>query len=166
MRLREEIARSKRYGHPISLMFIDVNIGGKNQKKIDSQMRELLLKGVGLLLKTKVRNVDILALYKNQQFAVILPETARTKEISEEVKNKQHSKDTMLVAERLCSSIENFKNEYKGQIISIDFNMGVACFNGTDKNLTEEAFIMGAQNALSQSREKGNNNIVCASEVK
>ena len=100
-------------------MFIDVNIGGKNQKKIDSQMRELLLKGVGLLLKTKVRNVDILALYKNQQFAVILPETARTKEISEEVKNKQHSKDTMLVR-----TAKDF-NDYTGgsnNYISLDKN--------------------------------------------
>ncbi|MCG2711040.1 MAG: diguanylate cyclase [Candidatus Omnitrophica bacterium] len=166
MRLREEIARSKRYGHSISLMFLDVDTSGEAQFKVDSRMQELLLKGLGLLLKSKVRNVDILALYKKQQFAVILPETAQAKEGNEQEKFKQHYKDTMLVAERLCKSVEDFKNEYKGKIITVSFNMGVACFDGVYKLLTEEAFIDRAQKALAQAREEGNNKIVCFNEVK
>lgn len=166
MRLREEIARSKRYGHPISLMFLDVDTSGDGQFKVDSQMQELLLKGLGLLLKTKVRNVDILALYKKQQFAIILPETVLSKEGSEKEKVKQHYKDTMLVVERLCDGVRNFKNEYKGKTLSVKFNMGAACFDGAYKLLTEETFIDCAQRALAQAKEEGNNKIVCFSEVK
>lgn len=166
MRLREEIARSKRYGHPISLMFLDVDTTGEQENKVDSQMQELLLKGLGLLLKNQVRNVDILALYKKRQFAIILPETARPKEDKEHVKASQHYMDTMLVADRLCKSVRNFKNEYKGKIITVNFNMGVACFDGVDKVLTEETFINCAQKALARSKEDGTNKIVCFSEVK
>ncbi len=166
MRLREEIARSKRYGHPISLMFLDVDTSCEQQNRVDPQMQELLLKGLGLLLKTKVRNVDILALYKKRQFAVILPETAQPKEGNEREKINQHYKDTMLVAERLCQSVENFKNEYKGKTLTVNFNMGVACFDGAYKLLTEETFIDCAQKALAQARKEGTNKIVCFSEVK
>ncbi len=166
MRLREEIARSKRYGHPISLMFLDVDTSGGQQNEVDPQMQELLLKGLGLLLKAKVRNVDILALYKKQQFAIILPETTRPEKADDEEKINRHYEDTMLVAERLCKGVENFKNEYKGKTITVNFNMGVACFDGRDKLLTEETFIALAQKALAQAREKGTNKIVCFSEVK
>ena len=166
MRLREEIARSKRYGHPISLMFLDVDTIGTQVNELDSYMQELLLKGLGLLLKNQVRNVDILALYKKRQFAIILLETARNKEANEHGKESQHYLDTMLVAERLCKSIRNFKNEYKGKTITVDCNMGIACFDGVDKMLTEETFIDCTQRALAQAREKGTNKIVCFSEVK
>ncbi len=166
MRLREEIARSKRYGHPISLMFLDVDTSGEQQNRVDPRMQELLLKGLGLLLKAKVRNVDILALYKKQQFAIILPETAQSKEGGEKEKANQHYKDTVLVAERLCKSVENFKNKYKEKTITVNFNMGAACFDGAYKLLTEEMFIDCAQKALARAREEGTNKIVCFSEVK
>ena len=166
MRLREEIARSKRYGHPISLMFLDVDTAGEQMNKVDSQMQELLLKGLGLLLKNQVRNVDILALYKKRQFAIILPETARDKNDRENGKAIQHYMDTMLVAKRLCESVGNFKNEYKGKTITVNFNMGVACFDGADKMLTEETFINCVQKAVVQASAQGTNKIVCFSEVK
>jgi len=159
MRLRDEIARSKRYGHSISLMFLKINISGGLNNTAEPEMRDLLLKGVGLLLKTKVRTIDIVARYSDLVFAVLLPETAQAAAVNSEEKAVKHRSDTMIVAERLSGGIENFKNKYKGKIINMDVAIGITCFSGLDKKFTEENFINSAERALEKANQ-GKRNIV------
>ncbi|MBI4846487.1 MAG: diguanylate cyclase [Candidatus Omnitrophica bacterium] len=157
MRLREEIARSKRYGHPIALLFIDIN---KLKKILGSVNGDLLLKGIGLLLKNKMRTVDVLARYKEGCFAIILPETARDKADEKNKVIDRHKKDALLVGERLLDSISEFRGEKKGQAAEEGVSIGFACFDGEDKQFTEEKFIQLAETALYEAIKKKGNGIV------
>jgi diguanylate cyclase (GGDEF)-like protein len=150
MRLREEIARSKRYGHLISLLFIDFKV-------LDN---DLILKAVGLLLKTKVRNVDVLGRYSQQMFAVILPQTAKDNDDLEQAMAK-HKKDTMLVAERIMQGIEEFKSIHKGKKVKLDARIGLSCFDGQDKQFTEDLFIEQAEQALAKAHRARTHKVVC-----
>ncbi|MFH1459911.1 MAG: diguanylate cyclase [Candidatus Omnitrophota bacterium] len=154
-RLREEIARSKRYGHAISLMFLEVDNQGQSGEILDLKGKDLLLKGIGLLLKTNVRNVDVLAHYGEKRFGVILPETAKGEGLNNEQIYEKHLKDTMIVANRLKLNINKFQNEYKNEKIIINLTIGFACFNGVDKKFTEEQFIKQAEFALTQAKKYG-----------
>ncbi|MFH1062468.1 MAG: diguanylate cyclase [Candidatus Omnitrophota bacterium] len=156
-RLREEIARSKRYARPISLLFIAVEDA---QSSADIEAERLLLKAIGLLLKTKVRNVDVLGRYSNKMFAVILPETGLSQEKQADNLNK-HKQDTMLVANRISQGIENLTGEYKGKIVGLNSSIGFACFNGEDKQFTEEVFIEQAETALNTAKKNKESKIVC-----
>ncbi len=158
MRLREEIARSKRFLRPISLLFISLEDLQIDDQDIEAE--RLLLQAIGLLLKTKVRNIDIIARYGNKMFAVILPETVLNKDQMED-KLKKHKQDTMLVANRISNGIKNFSGEYKGKTVGLDSNIGISCFDGENKQFTEENFVSQADTALSLAKKSKKNKIVC-----
>jgi len=158
MRLREEIARAKRYSRPISLLFIALE---DPQANADIETERLLLKAIGLLLKTKVRNVDVLARYGNKIFAVILPETGLSQENQADNVDSKHKQTTILVADRIIQGIESFSAEYKGKTVGLNACIGVACFNGEDKQFSEESFISQAETALRMAKDNGKNKIVC-----
>jgi diguanylate cyclase (GGDEF)-like protein len=158
MRLREEIARSKRYLRPISLLFIAVE---ESRPSADPETKRLLLKAIGLLLKTKVRNVDVLARYGNKLFAVILPETGTTQDKQADLMLAKHKQDTLLVANRISQGIENFSGEYKGRIVGLNACIGVACFHGEDKQFSEDSFISQVETALAMAKKNRENKIVC-----
>lgn len=158
MRLREEIARSKRYARPISLLFIAVEDA---RSGADIEAERLLLKAIGLMLKTKVRNVDVLGRYSNKMFAVILPETGLSQNKQAEALNVKHKQDTMLVANRISEGIENLTSEYKGKIVGLNPSIGVACFDGEDKQFSEESFIEQVEIALGMAKKNNKNKIVC-----
>ncbi|MCP4650206.1 MAG: diguanylate cyclase [PVC group bacterium] len=161
MRLGEEIARCKRYGHPISLLMVDVDRFKEFDNMYGHQVGDLILKNIGLLLKNKLRNVDVLARYSGEQFAVILPET-RQEESTQgpgEIIRK-HIDDTMIVAERLRKSVEDFKMGHEGKILGVTVSIGVAYFDGVSKDFSPEGFLRCSENALCLAKEEGRNKVV------
>ncbi|MDP2726309.1 MAG: diguanylate cyclase, partial [Dehalococcoidia bacterium] len=91
MRLDKELQRAKRYSHPLSLLFLDVD----DLKTINDQYGHLqgdeLLRHVAALLNRVLRATDVAARYGGDEFVVLLPET--------------NQKEAAGVAERLLEEI-------------------------------------------------------------
>ncbi|MBU4304451.1 MAG: diguanylate cyclase [Candidatus Omnitrophica bacterium] len=160
MRLREEIARAKRYRHPISLMFIEIDSLEGVDNVLGHANTDLILKGIGLLLKTKIRSVDVLSRFSGRKFAVILPETAKSKSEDAREMLKKHVKDTLIVAERLRSGVENFTDKSGGISAGVTVSIGIAYFEGSDEHFSEEQFIEQAESALMDAKKTGKNKVV------
>jgi len=84
-RLREEIERSRRYQHFVSLLVIAVE-GLEWSKNGDG----VAVEDIAKLLVDSTRSVDIVAHYEEGQFALILPETAEDGAICLAVRLKDH----------------------------------------------------------------------------
>ncbi|HXW33541.1 MAG TPA: GGDEF domain-containing protein [Acidimicrobiales bacterium] len=74
-RLVEEIARSRRHGHDLSLMMIDVD----NFKSVNDTYGHLVgdnvLAALGAALRSEVRGFDIVCRLGGDEFAVLMPDT-------------------------------------------------------------------------------------------
>lgn len=73
--LRRELARAQRYGHPLSLILIDID----NFKELNDRYGHLVgdeaLKRVARALRENIRRVDYIFRWGGDEFCVILPET-------------------------------------------------------------------------------------------
>jgi len=92
-RLEEEFARARRYGFPLSLLLLDIDHFKKVNDDHGHPAGDLVLKGIGGILKKTVRNVDVSARYGGEEMAILLPHTPDT--------------DAAILAERIRRTIEN-----------------------------------------------------------
>jgi len=73
--LEDEINRSKRYHHPISLLILDIDHFKKVNDTYVHQVGDEVLVGVAQFAKSVLRHVDVIARYGGEEITVILPET-------------------------------------------------------------------------------------------
>lgn len=72
---RKEIARSRRYCRPISLVFFDFNGFKQINDQFGHRKGDLVLHDVGKSIRKSVRNEDVAARWGGDEFIVLLPET-------------------------------------------------------------------------------------------
>jgi len=73
--LEREIARSRRYGHPIGFLMIDVNRFKEINDLFGHAMGDKVLQGVADVLKENTRESDLIVRYGGDEFLIVLPET-------------------------------------------------------------------------------------------
>ncbi len=144
IRLDEEINRAQRYVRPLSLIMLDID-HFKNYNDVNGHLRgNILLKTIAQILKSNARGVDILCRYGGEEFVVILPETDLT-----EAKG---------VAEKIKKAVENtsFEGDDKQPEGKVTISGGVAVYR---QNISEDQFIMRADEALYKAKHEGRNRI-------
>lgn len=75
-RLTEEMARSKRYNFPITMILFDVDQFDHIRKKYGTQAGNWALKELGQLIGRNIRSSDLIARIKGDQFTILLPHTS------------------------------------------------------------------------------------------
>ncbi len=136
--LRWEIEFSKRYGHPLSVILLDVDNFKCINDKYGHQTGDLVLKKLAELLKKNLRKSDIVARYGGEEFIIILPDT--------------DIKGAVKVAEKLRKAIE--KLSING--IKITASFGVSQLKDDDDI---QKLIKRADKALYIAKRSGKNTV-------
>lgn len=92
-RLAREMSQARRWGHPLSVLVLDIDHFKKLNDREGHAAGDRALKAVGDRLRATLREVDVVARWGGEEFTVILE---RTKE-----------SDAVLVAEKLRRAIES-----------------------------------------------------------
>lgn len=144
-RLEEELARSRRHGHPLSLVLLDIDHFKSYNDTFGHPKGDEVLRQVGRLLSRMMRDTDFAARYGGEEFAILLSQTDRD--------------GAEQVAERLRKGIEEAAWEER----PITASLGVASLDvGTD---TIGELIEQADRALYRSKEAGRNRVSVANPV-
>lgn len=148
--LLEERRRAHRYGHPLSVIMLDVD-GFKTYNDTYGHVQgDVLLRMSAALLRENVRDVDIVGRYGGEEFIIVLPETP--------------SAEAYQAAERLRLSIARtvfpgFPDDPDLAVFKT-ISLGVATF--PDVTDDPQALVTLADNALYRAKRGGRNRTVMA----
>src|SRR4051812_44983429 len=83
LRLEQEFSRSVRFGDPLSLLMIDLDLFKRINDAHGHTVGDGVLRGVALALRRNVRKVDIVARYGGEEFCEVLPRVAKPEAMAE-----------------------------------------------------------------------------------
>ncbi|RMG48941.1 MAG: sensor domain-containing diguanylate cyclase [Acidobacteria bacterium] len=148
--LRRETKRAVRYGHPVSLLFIDLD-GFKQVNDVHGHMAgSRTLEEVGDILKRDTRDIDVAARWGGDEFTVVLPDTG--------------AEGAMKMAERLRERISSHRYLASlGLDVRISASIGVAAF--PEHGTTAEQLLAAADAAMYRVKGAGKNGVAFAEPV-
>ena len=148
IRLPQEIKRSMRYNHSLSLIWGDID----NFKRINDlyghQTGDQVLKEFVQCATLSFRNnIDWLVRYGGDEFLIVLPET--------------NLSGAYAMAKRLCSVVSKRTIKAQGKEIHITASFGVTGFNPDtpDEKISPEAMINKADKYVYKAKQKGRNRV-------
>lgn len=141
-RLSEELARSHRYGLPLSVLILDVDNFKSYNDTFGHPEGDEVLKTIAHSLSQSVREVDCVARLGGEEFGVVLPET--------DIKSAQK------LAERMRTNIERTPWTKRPVTVSI----GVAALSKAVNDA--KTIVLEADTALYEAKHGGRNRVVGA----
>lgn len=149
-RLREEMARARRYEQPLSLVLIDVDNFGVINSRLgyqigDETLRRLATEVVGYRAAVGNRRSDIASRFAGELFALALPETSL--------------QGAMVKAERMRELVADLPA--LGDI-ELTVSIGVASFPGDGADADE--LLSSSRRALRRAKKDGRNKVVAAAD--
>ena len=139
----DEMARSKRYERPFSVLMIDIDEFKHVNDRHGHAMGDAVLRAVVQACITTLRETDIFGRFGGDEFVILLPETADGRE----------------QAERLRATVEQLRTPLRnGDDLSVTVSIGVTSACPDDKAVDD---ILGrADEAMYQAKASGRNQIV------
>jgi diguanylate cyclase (GGDEF)-like protein len=143
--LQKELRRARRYELDLSLLYLDLDNFREVNERYGDLVGDILLKEVAILIKNKIRDIDVAARYAGEEFVILLPETERM--------------GAFLVAERIRREIERhfLRRDVDGKPIQMTMSVGIAEY--PEDSTVGERLIARAEEALFQAKSKGANHV-------
>lgn len=152
-RLEEEVARSKRYGLDLSVLMLDIDHFKSVNDTYGHRAGDAALSTLSGLMKSLLREPDVVARYGGEEFLLICVSTAID--------------EARLVAERLRQLVESHRVEISDHTgagrsirISISISIGAAGLGGGIDS--KDKLIQAADEALYRAKQEGRNRVVVA----
>lgn len=139
--LEKEMARSRRYKRPTSLMYLDLDNFKTINDTFGHQTGNTALEIVAATIKKSVRLTDIVARLGGDEFTVLLPETAE--------------EDARTIAER---ARENMAREMTARRWPLTFSLGLSTCR--DELCTADELLRTADDLMYQVKRTGKNGIL------
>ncbi len=140
--LAQELERSHRYGHTLSLAMCDVDHFKQVNDRFSHQTGDAVLRTIALLMREQLRDSDIAARFGGEEFALILVETDLA---------GAHE-----VCEKLRQSIEHYDWQSVHAGLSVTISIGLAEFH---RGESIDTLIGRADHALYEAKHRGRNRI-------
>ncbi|MCL4385104.1 MAG: diguanylate cyclase [Actinobacteria bacterium] len=110
-----EVQRSKKYKYPITFIMIDVDRFKEVNDKYGHQVGDMVLKGVGAILRGQTRKIDTVIRYGGDEFLIILPGVS-----NENIEG---------FINRIKTAVVQWNNQVKLLDFNIDLSMGVVSWD-------------------------------------
>jgi diguanylate cyclase (GGDEF)-like protein len=147
-----ELLLTRRTGRPLSLLLFDVDRFKSINDTHGHAAGDRVLVDITLRADAAIRNIDYFARVGGEEFAVLLPETARVA--------------ALMVAERLRATLEKpaTPDNAKGEsgIAAYTVSIGIATLRGAE---SFHELMRRADAALYQAKASGRNMVVCETDV-
>ena len=148
-RLVEEVARSKRYNLPLSVLLIDIDFFKAINDDFGHPIGDSVLINLGQLLLNNARNSDIVARYGGEEIVIMTPNTPL--------------QVAAVLAERLRDMVEKSAivepdGNSPDEAVRITVSIGVSSFNSSKDD--SGSLIENADRALYRAKQTGRNRVV------
>jgi diguanylate cyclase (GGDEF)-like protein len=141
----KEIQRAKRYGHPLSVMLLDVDHFKVVNDHYGHRVGDQVLVDVVRLCQENIRNIDVFARYGGEEFVILMPET--------------NCSEICVMADRICTLVAATPITVGALNISVTLSIGVACWDG-EQDVNFDQLLSRADIALYRAKDKGRNTVV------
>lgn len=146
----DEIDRARRYGHPLSVLMIDIDHFKSINDSHGHSVGDQVISTIAGRLANGLRKSDIAGRYGGEEFAMILPET--------DVANA-----TSIVAERLRVAVADTPVETAVGPLKVTISVGVAAVLKSGETLLDA--LTRADNGLYAAKRAGRNRVIAATDA-
>ncbi len=143
-RASDEMRRSRRYGHSLSLLMIDIDHFKRVNDTYGHTAGDEVLRSVVRAVSGCVRESDIVGRMGGEEFVAVLVET--------------DGKFALLAAERIRKRIENLEVECAGQGVRVTVSIGLAELEDGDNEVKD--LVSRADRSLYIAKAEGRNRVV------
>ncbi|MBD3404221.1 diguanylate cyclase [candidate division GN15 bacterium] len=145
-KLEEEKKRALRYDLPLSIIMVDIDWFKKINDSYGHEAGNEVLRELSTVIKRCIRDVDIFCRYGGEEFAIILPQTAKLE--------AEH------IGERIRTQVEEMIiTTEQGEKLKITVSVGVSAY--PENGRSHEDLVTAADQALYRAKGSGKN-LVCS----
>lgn len=144
-RLDEEVKRAQRFKHLLALIMADIDHFKEFNDNYGHLAGNKVLQNIADILRSNIREVDIVGRFGGEEFIIILPEA--------------NKKEAHKIAERIRIKVEdyNFINKKSHPNEKVTLSLGVtSCFQ---ESITPQGLIYKVDQALYQAKRRGRNRV-------